>query len=95
MKIRVVHDLCGREILVQQILESQGHCPWDGKPFNRDYTAVLSAALEQAEEAGRVLENALEKIAGMEPSLRIDDESVLGRIRVHLDGLNRTRGRRA
>jgi len=36
VKIKVVHGACGREVLVHQILESQGHCPWDGKPFNKD-----------------------------------------------------------
>jgi hypothetical protein len=55
VKLKVIHDLCGREVLVRQILESQGHCPWDGKAFNRDYTAILAEALEQAEGAGSVL----------------------------------------
>ena len=68
MKIKFVHHLCGREVLVQQALETGGHCPWDGKPFNKDYTAILTEALETAENAGGILENALEKIASMEPS---------------------------
>src|SRR5688572_9891156 len=63
VKIKLVHDECGREVLVGQILDSQGHCPWDGKPFNKDYTAVLTEALEAAENAGGLLENALETIA--------------------------------
>jgi len=78
VKIIVIHDLCGREVLVRQILDSQGHCPWDGKPFSGDYTAILAEALDQAEESGSVLENALEKIAGMEPAFRIDERSLLG-----------------
>ena len=52
MKIKVIHNFCGREVLVRQILETGGHCPWDGKPFNKDYTAVLAEALETAENAG-------------------------------------------
>jgi hypothetical protein len=91
VKIKVIHDLCGREILIRQVLESMGHCPWDGKAFNSDYTAVLAEALEQAEEAGSVLENALEKIAGMEPSFKIDERSLLASIQDHLADINGTR----
>lgn len=90
MKIKLMHNLCGREVLVQQVLESQGHCPWDGKPFNRDYTAILAEALEQAEGAGSVLQNALEKIADMGPTFTIDEPSVLAGIQANLDELNRT-----
>jgi hypothetical protein len=89
VKLKVIHDLCGREVLVRQILESQGHCPWDGKAFNRDYTAILADALEQAEEAGSVLANALEKIAGMEPTFKLDSRSVLDAIEPHLRTLGR------
>ncbi|CAN5177392.1 hypothetical protein BH20ACT24_BH20ACT24_02120 [soil metagenome] len=91
MKIKVYHRECGREMLVQQILESQGHCPWDGKPFNKDYTAILAEALEAAEAAGGRLENALEKIAGMEPNLSIQEDTILLPLRNHLDHLNRDR----
>lgn len=91
MKLKVVHDLCGREVFVDQILESQGHCPWDGKAFNGDYTAVLAEALEQAEDAGGVLENALEKIAGMTPSFRLKEASLLERIRENLAAINAKR----
>ena len=77
MKIKVIHTECGRESLVQQVIASQGHCPWDGKPFDSDYTAVLTEALETAEAAGDALENALEKMAGMGASLRLDRGSVL------------------
>jgi hypothetical protein len=89
LKIKLIHSLCGRQVLVQQVLDTQGHCPWDGKAFNRDYTAVLVEALEQAEEAGSVMENALEKIAGMEPSFAIEERSVLEAIQANLEALNR------
>jgi hypothetical protein len=89
LKIKLIHSLCGRQVLVQQVLDTQGHCPWDGKAFNRDYTAVLVEALEQAEEAGSVMENALEKIAGMEPSFAIEVRSVLEAIQANLEALNR------
>jgi ABC-type Fe3+-hydroxamate transport system substrate-binding protein len=92
VKIKVFHTLCGREILVQQILDTGGHCPWDGKPFNKDYTAVLAEALEAAENSGGVLENALEKIAGMEPDLTIDRESVLGDMQASIESLNKAGG---
>ena len=90
MKIKIFHRECGREVLVSQILESQGHCPWDGKAFNRDYTAVLTEALETAENAGSVLENALEQIADMDPTFIIDRESVLGALEDHIDRLARS-----
>jgi hypothetical protein len=88
VKLKVIHTECGREVLVRQILETGGHCPWDGKPFTKDYTAILAEALEAAENAGGVLENALEKIADMEPAMKIDRESLLGEIEEHLDQLN-------
>jgi hypothetical protein len=92
VKLKVFHTECGREVLVRQILETGGHCPWDGKPFNKDYTAVLAEALETAENAGGLLENALEKIAGMGPAMTIDRRSMLGRIEEHIDQLNGSRG---
>jgi hypothetical protein len=95
VKLKVIHDLCGREVLVRQILEAQGHCPWDGKAFNRDYTAILAEALEQAESAGSVLENALEKIAGMEPTFRLDPRAILDALQPHLDALSRDGGSRS
>ena len=91
MKIKLFHTVCGREILVQQVLQTGGHCPWDGKPFNKDYTAVLAEALETAESAGNVLENALEKIAGMDPTFIIEPDSVLGEMRMYIDSLNERR----
>ena len=87
MKIKVIHKACGRESLVQQILETQGHCPWDGLPFNRDYTAILAEALETAENAGSVLENALEKISDMEPSMKFDRESLIGPLEANINRL--------
>jgi len=77
VKIKVVHTLCGREVFVQQILQTGGHCPWDGKPFEKDYTALLAEALAAAEDAGSVLENALEKIAGMNPAMRFEESSLI------------------
>jgi hypothetical protein len=91
LKIKVIHNECGRESLVQQILETQGHCPWDGKPFNANYTAIISEALETAENAGNVLDNALEKIAGMDPDMTFDRESLIGPLEVHLDRLDEDR----
>ena len=80
MKIRVVHTECEREVMVQQILDTGGHCPWVGKAFNKDYTAVLTKALEAAEGAGSVLENALERIVGMDPAFVFAPETVLDEI---------------
>ncbi len=89
MKLKVVHDLCGREILVRQILDSQGHCPWDGKAFSDDYTAVLAEILEDAELAGGTLENALEKLAGMGPALTIEEATLIRPLQEQLASLNK------
>jgi hypothetical protein len=88
VKIKVIHAECGREALVRQILDMGGHCPWDGRPYNKDYTAVLAETLQAAEEAGNVLENALEKIAQMGPAMSIDRGSVLGDVEMHIASLN-------
>ena len=89
MKIKVVHRACGREVLVHQILESQGHCPWDGKPFNKDYTAVLANALAAAERFGGQLEAALERVAETGGDMTIEESTLLGPLREQLDRLNR------
>jgi hypothetical protein len=91
VKIKLFHAECGREVLVQQIVQSQGHCPWDGKPFSRDYTAVLAQALQAAENAGGLFENALDKIADMHPAMSVDRDSILGTITASLDRLTRDR----
>jgi DNA repair exonuclease SbcCD ATPase subunit len=89
VKIKGTCRACGREFLVQQLLESQGHCPWCGQPFQPEYTAVLVDALELAEAAGNNLENALEKIAGMRPSFVIDEDTLLASIEGSLDEIRR------
>ena len=89
MKIKLFHDVCGREVLVQQVLESGGHCPWDGLAFTDEYTGVLVEALEAAEAAGGVLESALEKIAGIDAALALDRESILGPLSMQLESINR------
>jgi hypothetical protein len=91
VKITVFHPECGREVMVQQILASQGHCPWDGKPFSAHYNAVLTEALGAAEVAGAALENALDRIAGMDPNLTIEEDTLLGPIRAQVDRLNADR----
>lgn len=89
MKLKLFHLHCGREVLVHQVLDNMGHCPWDGRAFSRDYTALIAEALETAESAGNVLENALEKIAGMEPDITIDRDSLIAPIDAHVDDLER------
>jgi len=80
----------GREFLVEQVIENGGRCPWDGEPFQADYAVVLVDSLRDAETAGNTLENALEKVADMEPEFVLDIDSVIGRIREHLERLERT-----
>jgi PHP family Zn ribbon phosphoesterase len=93
MKIKGTCVRCGREFLAQQVIEAHGHCPWCGQAFNRDYTAVLTQALQEAEEAGNRLQNALQQIAGLELAMELDDETVLGPIRDELRAARRKRSR--
>jgi hypothetical protein len=89
LKIKLVHTECGREILVHQLPESQGHCPWDGDPISRDYTAVLSSSLEAAEAAGNALEAALDRVAGLGGRMTLDEDSLIGVLRAQIDRVNR------
>lgn len=93
MKIKGTCRRCGREFLVEQVLENGGLCPWDGKPFQADYAAVLVDWLRDADSAGNTLENALEKLADLEPAFVLDIDSVLAEIRGHLARLERSHGR--
>lgn len=81
MKIKGTCARCGREFLAQQVIESHGHCPWCGQAFNRDYTAALAQALQQAEAAGNRLQDALELVAALELAMELDDETIVGPIR--------------
>jgi hypothetical protein len=92
VKIKGTCRRCGREFLVEQVLENGGVCPWDGRPFQPNYAVVLVDALRDAESAGGTLENALEKIADMEPEFVLDLDSVLRELREHLERLERTHG---
>lgn len=92
MKIKGTCRRCGREFLVDQVLRNGGECPWDGKPFQADYAVVLVDALRDAESAGSTLENALEKIADLQPEFVLDVGSVLAELRGHLERLERAHG---
>ena len=94
MKIKGTCRHCGRDVLAEQVIENGGRCPWDGKSLQADYAAVLVGSLIQAESAGNTLENALEKIADVEPALVLDQASVLATIRAHLERLERAHERR-
>jgi len=89
VKIKGTCRRCGREFLVEQVLNNGGECPWDGKPFRPDYAVVLVDALRDAEQAGSALEDALGKAADLEPDFVIDPDSVLGTLREHLERLER------
>jgi hypothetical protein len=82
VKIRATCRNCGREVFVQQVVDSAGHCTWCGKAFNKDYAAILIRAMQQSEEAGTVLQDGLEHLADMgNAGLDIDEESVLQPLR--------------
>ncbi len=92
MKIKGTCQNCGREVLVQQIAEAGGHCPWCGIAFNKDYTSMIVRALAQAEESGDRLQDALEQVADIEDlGLSLDAESVVGPLREALRAMRRRR----
>jgi hypothetical protein len=92
VKIKGTCKRCGREFLVEQVIENGGRCPWDGKPFQPDYAVVVVDSLRDADTAGNTLENALEKLADIEPEFVLDEASVLDQIRAHLERLERGGG---
>jgi hypothetical protein len=92
VKIKGTCRRCGREFLVEQVIGNGGRCPWDGKPFQSDYAAVLVELLRDAESAGDTLENALEKIADLEPEFVLDADTVLSQTAGHLERLERPHG---
>ncbi|HJV04321.1 MAG TPA: hypothetical protein VJ868_03580 [Actinomycetota bacterium] len=94
MRIRGTCANCGREFLPEQVVAAGGHCPWCGKAFNRDYTALLVEELQRADQAGGVLQDALEQIADIEElAMEIDEESVLEPLREALRAIKRRRAR--
>ena len=92
MKIKGTCRRCGREFLVEQVIANGGRCPWDGKAFQSDYAAVLVELLRKAEDAGGTLENALEKVADLEPEFVLDPETILSQTTGHLERLERPHG---
>jgi hypothetical protein len=89
MKIKGTCTRCGREFLVQQVVDNHGHCPWCGQPFSADYTAILADVLQSAETAGSVLEDALERIEGMDLAMELDEGSILGELQESLGSIKR------
>ena len=53
---------------------------------------MLVDALTDAEASGNTLENALEKLADIEPEFVLDEGTVLDEIRGHLERLERVHG---
>lgn len=94
MKIKGTCRNCGRDMLVQQIVDAGGHCPWCGRAFNRDYTSILVKSLQQAEESGDRFQDALEQIAEIEDlGLSLDPESMVAPLREALRTMRRRRAR--
>jgi hypothetical protein len=89
MRIQGTCRNCDRTFLADQAVTGGGRCPWCGIPFEPDYAAVLVEVLRGAEAAGSTLENALEKLADLEPRFWVDRGSVLDRLREILDRLDR------
>ena len=88
MKIRGTCDSCGRDFLVEQVIDSGGECPWDGTPFAPDYAVTLVDALRDAEAAGSRLQRALETVADLHPRFRLHPSSVVADITASLERLS-------
>jgi hypothetical protein len=84
---------CGKEFLLEQVIAGAGRCPWCGFVFQAHYTANLMRALQQANAAGDVLEDALRQVAEYKPAFELDDESILEPIRDTLRAQQRLRSR--
>ena len=89
MKIKGTCRHCGRGFMIEQVAASGGRCPWCGKAFQNDYAAVLVDSLRDAEVAGNALENALEKLADLDPAFVLDGESITAAIHDHLDRIEK------
>ncbi len=80
MKIKATCKDCDRDLLLEQVVETGGRCPWCGRTFQKDYAAVLVDAIQSAQSAGATLENALEKMVELRPGFRLDERSLVGEI---------------
>ena len=91
MKIKGSSTRTGREFLIDQVIDAGGDDPWDGRPLQPDYAATLVEALKAAEMAGQQLEEALERVADLEPAFVFQKESILGPLRDSMDRLENVR----
>jgi len=89
MKIKAMCNRCGREFFFEQAIASGGRCPWDGEPFTADYAVVLVEAMQHAEEAGSLFEQALEDIAAVRPAFTVDASSVQAKIQAAIAALGK------
>ena len=94
MKIKGTCLNCGREVLVQQIVDAGGHCPWCSIAFNRDYTSMLVKGLVRAEETGNQFQDVLEQVGDIEGlGLALDTESIVAPLREALRSMRKHRTR--
>ena len=92
MKIKGTCLNCGREVLVQQIVDAGGHCPWCSIAFNRDYTSMLVKGLVRAEESGNQFQDVLEQVGDIEGlGLALDTESIVAPLREALRSMRKHR----
>jgi hypothetical protein len=88
MKVMATCMNCGREFLLDQLLEGpvlSGTCPWCDTILAPDYTGHLVETARRLEVAGSALEDALGRFRGGWARFRIDRRSVLGRLKDLLD----------
>ena len=94
MKIKGTCKRDGRGFFIEQVIGAGGACPWDGEPFNADYAVTLVDALRDAEAAGSALEEALMKVADLNPEFTLSAETVVGPLQEQLSRLDQRLVRR-
>jgi protein-disulfide isomerase-like protein with CxxC motif len=87
VKIKGNCHRCGRTFLAQEVIENGGLCPHDQLPLQPDYAAVMVDALRIAERAGTEFEEALERLADINPAFDIDRDSVLAHAEAEVERL--------
>jgi hypothetical protein len=99
MRIMATCSNCQRDLLLSQLVEGPGRCPWCGTLLASHFTLLLADTVRRAEHAGAELERAIERLGGDWARFHVRPESILEPLRAQLLGaeaaLHRLEHRRA
>ena len=82
MKLKATCNRCDQEFLLEQAVESGGSCPSCGRPFQKDYAAVMVAAMRAMNASADVVEDSLEKLAELRPGFSLDLDGLFAGLRM-------------